>query len=90
MRLLLRLFISVQWCFLEEPIQLDEATQFLLVELSDGDARYLLNMTQLLVAHKKEQNWTCDKVAEFLSKTSLHYDKKGDHHYLISASHKSL
>ena len=77
--------------FLEEPIQLDEATQSLLVELSDGDARYLLNMVQLLVAHKKEQNWTRDKVAEFLSKRSLHYDKQGDHHFnLISALHKSL
>ncbi len=38
--------------FLEEPIQLDEATQSLLVELSDGDARYLLNMVELLVANK--------------------------------------
>ena len=77
--------------FLEEPIHLDEATQALLVELSDGDARYLLNMTQLLVAHKTEQNWTCDKVAEFLSKRSLQYDKQGDHHFnLISALHKSL
>ena len=77
--------------FLEEPIQLDEATQSLLVELSDGDARYLLNMVELLVAHKKEQNWSCEKVAEFLSKRSLHYDKQGDHHFnLISALHKSL
>ena len=31
------------------------------------------------------------KVAEFLSKRSLHYDKQGDHHFnLISALHKSL
>ena len=77
--------------FLEEPIQLDEATQSLLVELSDGDARYLLNMVQLLVAHKKERNWIRDKVTEFLSKRSLHYDKQGDHYFnLISALHKFL
>jgi len=41
--------------FLEEPMQLDEATQSLLVELSDGDVRYLLNMVQLLVAHKRSE-----------------------------------
>ncbi len=77
--------------FLEKPIQLDEPTQSLLFELSDGDARYLLNMVQLLVAHKKEQNWTRDKVAEFLSKRPLQYDKQGDNHFnLISALHKSL
>jgi hypothetical protein len=39
--------------FLKEPMQLEEATQSLLVELSDCDVRYLLNMVQLLVAHKK-------------------------------------
>jgi putative ATPase len=77
--------------FLEEPMQLDEATQSLLVELSDGDVRYLLNMVQLLVAHKKERNWIRDKVTEFLSKRSLHYDKQGDHYFnLISALHKFL
>ena len=77
--------------FLGEPTLLDEPTQSFLIELSDGDARYLLNMVELLVAHKKEQNWTRDKVAEFLSKRSLQYDKKGDRHFdLISALHKSL
>ena len=77
--------------FLGEPTLLDEPTQSFLIELSDGDARYLLNMVELLVVHKKEQNWTRDKVAEFLSKRSLQHDKKGDRHFdLISALHKSL
>ncbi len=75
--------------FLEESIQLDKPTQSLLVELSQGDARHLLNMVQLLVAHKKEENWKPDKVAQFLYKRSLQYDKRGDHHFrLISALHK--
>lgn len=40
---------------------------------------------------KNERNWIRDKVTEFLSKRSLHYDKQGGHYFnLISALHKFL
>ena len=77
--------------FLGNPVQLDKQTQTLIIRLSDGDARYLLNIIQLIVAHKEEKNWTRDKVTEFLSKRSLQYDNKGEQHFnLVSALHKSL
>ena len=77
--------------FLGNPVQLDKQTQTLIIRLSDGDARYLLNIIQLIVAHKEEKNWTMDKVTEFLSKRSLQYDNKGEQHFnLVSALHKSL
>ena len=77
--------------FLGNPVQLDKQTQTLIIRLSDGDARYLLNIIQLVVAHKEEKNWTIDKVTEFLSKRSLQYDNKGEQHFnLVSALHKSL
>jgi len=77
--------------FLGNPVQLDKQTQTLIIRLSDGDARYLLNIIQLIVAHKEEKNWTRDKVSEFLSKRSLQYDNKGEQHFnLVSALHKSL
>ena len=78
--------------FLGNPIELDEDTRCLLIELSDGDARYLLNLVQLLVSNiSKEKKWTRDKVFSFLSKRSLNYDKNGGQHFnLISALIKSL
>ena len=78
--------------FLGNPIELDEDTRCLLIELSDGDARYLLNLVQLLVSNiSKEKKWTRDKVFSFLSKRSLNYDKNGEQHFnLISALIKSL
>lgn len=77
--------------FLENPIELDEDSQCLLIELSDGDARYLLNLVQLLCSHNKERTWTREKVSAFLSKRSLNYDRNGEQHFnLISALIKSL
>ena len=78
--------------FLGNPIELDEDTRCLLIELSDGDARYLLNLIQLLASNiRKEEKWTRDKVSLFLAKRSLNYDKNGEQHFnLISALIKSL
>ncbi len=78
--------------FLGNPIDLDEDTRCLLIELSDGDARYLLNLIQLLASNiRKEEKWTRDKVSSFLAKRSLNYDRNGEQHFnLISALIKSL
>ena len=78
--------------FLGNPIELDEDTRCLLIELSDGDARYLLNLIQLLASNiRKEEKWTRDKVSLFLAKRSLNYDRNGEQHFnLISALIKSL
>ncbi len=77
--------------YLGNPIELDEDTKCFLIELSDGDARYLLNMVQMIVSHSEEQNWTRQKVSVFFSKKPVLYDKSGDQHFnLISALIKSL
>ncbi len=63
-----------------------------LVEMADGDGRYLLNMVEK-IASRPDQNTLLSPqaLASFLTKKALNYDKAGDEHFnLISALHKSL
>lgn len=62
----------------------------LLLELADGDARYLLNMCEVLYAHTGDV-LDAGALATMLNARPLGYDKTQDEHYnLISALHKSL
>ena len=71
-----------------------------LLEMADGDGRYLLNMVERLAAKSTDNtgdtiggNHLMDAgaLASYLTKKALNYDKAGDEHYnLISALHKSL
>lgn len=72
------------------PLQ-DEARQALL-EMADGDGRYLLNMVEKLISQPAgDAPLDAKALAQFLSKKALNYDKAGDEHFnLISALHKSL
>ena len=77
---------------LQSPLPLDSPARQTLVEMADGDGRYLLNMVEKIASRPpSDALLTSDKLASFLSKKSLNYDKSGDEHFnLISALHKSL
>ncbi len=75
----------------EKKLPLDEEARESLVNLSCGDARYLLNACEELFAIGGDNLLNKEELQKIISKRSAHFDKKGDFHYgLISAFHKSL
>ena len=73
-------------------LPLDEGARDALIEMADGDGRYLLNMVEKIISQPAgAEILTKQALASFLSKKALNYDKSGDEHFnLISALHKSL
>ncbi len=68
-----------------------EEARAALINLSCGDARYLLNACEELFALNLKTKLTSEKLHNIISKRAAHFDKKGDFHFnLISAFHKSL
>lgn len=64
-----------------------------IIQLSDGDARKLLNILELVIGSidHKEMVINNDVVAKIVQKNIIRYDKNGDQHYdIISAFIKSI
>jgi len=62
-----------------------------LAEISDGDARFLLNTVEYLISAKFKKNLSPDELDTVIQKRAPLSDKSGDEHYnMISAVHKSL
>ncbi|MCR4917348.1 MAG: replication-associated recombination protein A [Alphaproteobacteria bacterium] len=77
--------------FLDKKIPLDNDAKKHLAEISDGDARFLLNTIEYLVSAKFKKNLTALELDSVVQKRAPMSDKSGDEHYnLISAVHKSL
>lgn len=75
----------------KKKLPLDEEARESLVNLSCGDARYLLNACEELFAIGGDNLLNKEELQKIISKRSANFDKKGDFHYgLISAFHKSL
>ena len=74
----------------QKKLPLNKEARQVLIELSCGDARYLLNAAEeLFQIEKKILN--VDDLTSLINKRAAHFDKKGDFHFnLISAFHKSL
>ncbi|MGC6531351.1 MAG: replication-associated recombination protein A [Candidatus Puniceispirillaceae bacterium] len=78
---------------LAAPLPLDDGARAALIDMADGDGRYLLNMVEKIASQPATDQpvMAAGDLASFLSKKALNYDKSGDEHYnLISALHKSL
>ncbi|MBU6339445.1 MAG: replication-associated recombination protein A [Rickettsiales bacterium] len=72
-------------------LPLDKKARKYLINLSCGDARYLLNACEELLTLEESTLLNENDLQKIISKRSAHFDKKGDFHYgLISAFHKSL
>ncbi|MDR1499187.1 MAG: replication-associated recombination protein A [Rickettsiales bacterium] len=68
----------------------DEAKK-MLVDVCNGDCRYLLNMCEELFNINTKDKLTADETLKIVTKRRANYDKKNDNHYnLISAFHKSI
>lgn len=74
-----------------KPLNIDQDARKLLVKLSQGDGRYLLNMVESISDICREKPLDCAELEKILQKRAALFDKGGDGHYnLISALHKSV
>ena len=77
--------------FLGKKLPLNTDGKKHLAEISDGDARFLLNTAEYLISAKFKKNLSPDELDSVIQKRAPLSDKSGDEHYnLISAVHKSL
>lgn len=75
----------------EKPLPLTAESRNFLINLSCGDARYLVNCVQEIINKNFTEKLNISDLELFITKRSANFDKKGDFHYnLISAFHKSL
>ena len=77
--------------FTGKNLPLDSAARTHLAQMSDGDARFLLNTLEYLLNAKFKKDLSPDELDNAIQKRAPLSDKTGDEHYnLISAVHKSL
>ena len=72
-------------------LPLDDAARQRLINLADGDGRFLLNLAETLFALKQTAPLDVEALGKIIQKRAPLYDKAQEGHYnLISALHKSL
>ena len=77
--------------FLDKKLPLTDDAKSHLVQMADGDARFLLNSVEYIAGANFKKEINTDELDEILQKRAPMSDKSGDEHYnLISAVHKSL
>ena len=77
--------------FTGKKLPLDTAARTHLAQMSDGDARFLLNTIEYLLNANFKKDLSPDELDNAIQKRAPLSDKSGDEHYnLISAVHKSL
>ena len=79
--------------YLQHQLPLNNDARAHLIQMADGDGRYLLNLIETLheLSLPTAPLLGPKDLANALTRRPLNYDRKGDEHYnLISALHKSL
>ena len=77
--------------FLNKKLPLTDDAKTHLVQMADGDARFLLNSIEYIANANFKQKLDFDKLDTAIQKRAPLSDKTGDEHYnLIAAVHKSL
>lgn len=72
-------------------LALTDDARKLIINLAQGDGRYLVNLVENLLQEKSTEPLTVEAVESLLQKRSALYDRAKDQHYnLISALHKSV
>jgi putative ATPase len=72
-------------------LPLDADARATLIAMADGDGRYLLTLTETLLAVGTDTPLNPTQLAQFLQKRRPAYDKNREEHYnLVSALHKSV
>jgi putative ATPase len=73
------------------PLPLEPDARQALVNMADGDGRYLLTLAETLTSIASAKPLTIAELGQVLQKRSPAYDKDREEHYnLISALHKSI
>lgn len=73
------------------PLPLDAIARKYLIEMAQGDGRYLYNLIENILQFENEGTIDIDTLQKLLQKRAALYDREGDqHHNLISALHKSI
>ncbi|MEK9759925.1 MAG: replication-associated recombination protein A, partial [Candidatus Puniceispirillum sp.] len=73
------------------PLPLDAEARAALLDMADGDGRYLLNMASLLVELPTGDRIDSAALASIVAGRAPAFDRAGDQHYnLMSALHKTL
>jgi putative ATPase len=73
------------------PLPLDAEARAALLDMADGDGRYLLNMASLLVELPTGDRIDSAALARIVAGRAPAFDRAGDQHYnLMSALHKTL
>ena len=74
-----------------KALPVDTDARALLIQLADGDGRFLLNQAELLLAMDVDAPLDQQRLLETLQRRAAVYDKGRDGHYdLISALHKAM
>lgn len=74
-----------------KSLALDESARALVLNLAQGDGRYLFNIIEILCTITGDEPLTVEVVSDLVQKRAALFDKQGEHHYnLISALHKSI
>ena len=72
-------------------LPLDKDARLRLVEMADGDGRYILSLAEILFNFNLEKDLDSKALKTFLQDRAPNYDKLSDQHFnLISALHKSI
>ena len=72
-------------------LALDQQARSLLIDMADGDGRYLLNLAEEVVSLESAERINPDQLSRLLQKRAPAYDKDRDEHYnMASALHKSV
>ncbi|MBL1430542.1 MAG: replication-associated recombination protein A [Robiginitomaculum sp.] len=74
-----------------KSLPLDDDAKLTLCAMADGDGRYLLNLTEEVLALVSDEILDPAGLAKLVQKRAAHYDRNKEQHYnLISALHKSV
>lgn len=75
----------------DKKLPLTDDARLMLYNMADGDGRYLLNLAEILLGLKFDEDLNSNALLQVLQKRAPVYDKDREGHYnLISALHKSL
>jgi len=72
-------------------LSIDGTARSLLIDMADGDGRYLLNLAEEVVSLGDVEQLNSEQLSKLLQKRAPAYDKDRDEHYnMASALHKSV
>jgi putative ATPase len=87
----LELLVSRAEADVGRPLPVSPAAREAVLELANGDGRYLLNLVEELFSLDRDTPLEVDDLSTYLQRRAPVYDRDRDEHYnLISALHKSI